>query len=684
MNGDGRIDLVTGNQNNHSLSVLLNTTASGASVTSFATQALEAEPGPLGLNNADFNGDGRQDLVYTRQSGKVLVSLNTTGAPTGDAPSFAAQQAFATGSAQAAVATADLNGDGRPDLLIANHEDDTASVLLNTTAPGASTPSFAAQQAFATGSAPAAVATADLNGDGRPDLLIANHEDDTASVLLNTTAPGASTPSFAAQQAFATGSAQAAVATADLNGDGRPDLLIANHEDDTASVLLNTTAPGASTPSFAAQQAFATGSAPAAVATADLNGDGRPDLLIANHEDDTASVLLNTTAPGASTPSFAAQQAFATGSAQAAVATADLNGDGRPDLLIANHEDDTASVLLNTTAPGASTPSFAAQQAFATGGAQAAVATADLNGDGRPDLLIANHEDDTASVLLNTTAPGASTPSFAAQQAFATGSAQAAIATADLNGDGAPDAITADGSTDEISALLDTQYAVTVSPSSVTGTIHYAIPQVTLSSGQLAFGGQVLGSSAIKTVTVSNAGGANLVIESIAIGGSNAAEFAQDRRLPTDARTGLELLDRRHFRAERPGISKRRTDRDQQCSEQPGHNGPFGRRHCCHVSAFPASHAEGRGRATAGRRPAADRQCAGEICPFRPANRRSREDRLWCRGSGQRHRPDTRPRPLGQRLPAGANRRWQLACAASAHRVRRPGLTDLPKCSLRW
>ena len=92
------------------------------------------------------------------------------------------------------MAAADVNGDGKPDLIVTNYYSNTVSVLLNTTAPGATTASFAAQTTFATGIHPRSVAVADVNGDGKPDLIVANVGSNTVSVLLNTTAPGRPTP----------------------------------------------------------------------------------------------------------------------------------------------------------------------------------------------------------------------------------------------------------------------------------------------------------------------------------------------------------------------------------------------------------------------------------------------------------------------------------------------------------
>jgi hypothetical protein len=355
---------------------------------------------------------------------------------------FTPQQTFAAGASEGMVA-ADFNGDGRPDLAVTNVNTGTVSVLLNTTPAGSTTPSYATQQTFTVVGLPLSLAVGDFNGDGRPDLVVTNSNGKTVSVLLNTTPAGAATPTFAPQQTFAVGTQAIGVVVADFNGDGRPDLAVTNSVDNTVSVLLNTTPAGAGTPTFAPQQTFAVGNSPFGVTAADFNGDGRPDLVVTNNglsgTPGTVSVLLNTTPPGSSTVSFAPQQTFAVGNFPQTVAAADVNGDGRPDLAVANFDDGTVSVLLNTTAAGAGTPTFAPQQTFAVGSHPFGVATADLDGDGRPDLAVANNEDRTVSVLLTTTAAGATTPAFAPQQTFAVGTGPGGVAAADFNGDGRPD-----------------------------------------------------------------------------------------------------------------------------------------------------------------------------------------------------------------------------------------------------
>jgi hypothetical protein len=370
--------------------------------------------------------------------------------------SFAPQQTFAVGANPVSVAVADLNGDGRPDVVVANSGSNTVAVLLDATAPKAGVPGFAAQADFATGGTPFSVAVADFNGDGKPDLAVANFADNTVSVLLNTTPQGASVPSFAPQKTFAVGTNPQALAVGDFNQDGKPDLVVANLKSGNDSVLLNTTPAGAATPAFAAQQTFAVGNNPIFVAVGDFNGDGKPDLAVSNFTDKTVSVLLDTTAAMSTTAAFTAQQTFAVGTGPLGAAIGDFNGDNKPDLVVADSKDTTVSVLLDTTTTGALTPTFAAQQTFAVGGNPQGLAVGDFDGDGKPDLAVGNFTDKTLSVLLDTTANGASTPTFATQQTFATGTNPVAVAVGDFNGDGQQHLVVADNGDKTVSVLLNT------------------------------------------------------------------------------------------------------------------------------------------------------------------------------------------------------------------------------------
>jgi hypothetical protein len=282
----------------------------------------------------------------------------------------------------------------------------TAVLLVVLAPPASAAVSFAPHADLAAHTNPHSVAVGDLNGDGKPDLAVANYNSDDVSVLLNTAAVGAAAPAFATKVDFAAGTNPVSVAIGDLNGDGKPDLATANQSSNDVSVLLNTTVAGAAAPSCATHADFAAGTTPASVAVGDLNGDGKPDLAVANQGSDV-SVLLNTTAAGAAAPTFATHADFAAGSLPQSVAIGDLNGDGKPDLATANYDSNDVSVLLNTTA-GVATPTFATHADFAAHTGPASVAVGDLNGDGKPDLATANYDSNDVSVLLNTTAAGRS------------------------------------------------------------------------------------------------------------------------------------------------------------------------------------------------------------------------------------------------------------------------------------
>src|SRR3989441_5867008 len=150
---------------------------------------------------------------------------------------------------------------------------------------------FAPAATFGVGTHPQSVAVGDFNGDGKPDLAVANAGSDTVSVLL-----GNGDGTFQAARTVAAGSSPISVAVADFNGDGKPDLAVANYGSNTVSVLL-----GNGDGTFQTAQNFGASGSPAFVAVGDFNSDGMQDLALPNYGSTTVSVRINTTASQAVT-----------------------------------------------------------------------------------------------------------------------------------------------------------------------------------------------------------------------------------------------------------------------------------------------------------------------------------------------------------------------------------------------
>ncbi len=367
---------------------------------------------------------------------------------------FFAKTDFTTGGNPRVAAIGDINSDGRPDIVTANYGSNTISVLLSTTPP-TSIPSFSSKVDFATGPHPASVAVADLNGDGKPDIVVVSVDDSTVSVFVNTTSQGASTPSFVKNN-FHTGAAPVSVVVADINGDGKPDIITSNFTANTVSVLLNSTPTSATTATFSKKD-FNTDNGPYFVTIGDVNGDGKPDIITANNNkvDSTVSVLINTTATGVSTPSFSAKTDIRVSIKPISVALSDLSGSGKPDILVVGNADTTLAILLNTTSPNSFVPEFSTGPSFTIGGNSFYVTSGDLNNDGKPDVVIANIFASTISVFMNTTLSNNSAITFSPRLDFKTGTNPAAVVIADINNDGKPDLITANYMGGSVSVLYD-------------------------------------------------------------------------------------------------------------------------------------------------------------------------------------------------------------------------------------
>ena len=356
--------------------------------------------GDFSVAVGDVNGDGKPDLVVTDSCACDLGVAVLLG--NGDG-TFQTAVAYNSGGAFAdSIAIADVNDDGIPDLVVANECGNFSNNTCSGTAEsgvgvllGNGDGTFRAPLTFLSGGTfLQSVVVADVDGDGRPDLLAVNScafvnaakcsgtlRNGTVGVLLNT---GFGT--FRLANAFDSGGlVPTSIAVGDLNGNGTLDLVVANSSSRTVSVLL-----GNGSGFFGKAMTYPAGGFPVSVAAADVNGDGKLDLVVANG---SVGVLL-----GNGDATFRPIVTYDSGGSSAsAVAVGDVNGDGKADLIVANSGSGTIGVLL-----GNGDGTFQKALSYSSGGASPySVAVADVNRDAKPDILIANSGSGSVGVLLN-------------------------------------------------------------------------------------------------------------------------------------------------------------------------------------------------------------------------------------------------------------------------------------------
>jgi hypothetical protein len=292
-------------------------------------------------------------------------------------PAFLAPIDYAAGSTPYGVVTADFNGDGKLDLATANYNSNDVSTLL-----GNGDGTFQAARNYATGAYPGCIAAGDFNRDGKLDLVTADgyYGDGELRVLL-----GNGDGSFQwVGSSLSGGYTPQGLAVGDFNADGNLDVAVstflsnwAGDNDYGAVVVLLGDGNGffAGSDYLPISGSFTSSSVASSVVTADFNGDGYADLAWAARQwptpEGAVEVFLSY---GNGTFWAAPSLAFAGG--PWTVAVADLNGDGKPDLVT-----DSTSVLL-----GNGNGTFQVAQNYAGGGL-----VGDFNGDGSLDLAVGNN-----------------------------------------------------------------------------------------------------------------------------------------------------------------------------------------------------------------------------------------------------------------------------------------------------
>ncbi|HZP47697.1 MAG TPA: FG-GAP-like repeat-containing protein [Vicinamibacterales bacterium] len=411
LNRDGWPDVATANTVRNSVVVLLNHAGT-------LTKSLEVPVGrgPFDITSGDFNGDGKPDLAVTNADANSVTLLVGDGSG-----GFSAQATIPFGpsvSSPRGIRAADVNGDGRLDLVVTGYSSNSVMTLIGDGAGGFSIgPSF-------TGYAPQpqGAAVADFNHDGRPDLAVAYDSGGGLAIMYG----NGTANLFAAPKAVGGPQSLNVVAAADFNGDGWMDVAAASTRNGIVSVFL-----GSST-GLAFSGSYSVGSSPRGIAVADVNDDGALDIVTANYGAGTVSVVIgNKARPGL----FTGEVQFAAGPGSRAVAIADMNHDARIDIVAADQNAAAATVLVNEMAAAPAAFAFRATTIgtdSGTAGGSNHVEVADFNRDGKPDLATLGANLDVLVYL-----GGGGTVSLQPNPPYGVGRWNVV----DANADGAPDIV---------------------------------------------------------------------------------------------------------------------------------------------------------------------------------------------------------------------------------------------------
>jgi hypothetical protein len=500
LNGDGHPEIVSANCSDNNLTIYVNDGtgkfAPGVYYNAAVANSASNVPylGPQALAIADVNGDGHGDIVATNYfagdvtvllgNGDGTVNVPTFGYTTGGFPSppavigdfngdglldilvpdgvysFSYMKGYGDGTFRAALdfyapvtdnleafgldlATGDFNGDGFPDVVVGNCCDATVGITVflsnsdGTLQPGVN---------YGTGGNWNYVTVADFNKDGKLDIAALDIA--TGQIQIYT---GDGTGAFTAGPTALTGDTSSLTLTSgDFNGDGYADIAVANNASHTVGVFLNDKHGSLLAP---ANQAL-TG-APAEVLTADVNGDGKLDLLALQAACGCVAVMLGN-GDGTFTPDTVASDACIASFASH-VAVGDLNNDGKPDLVITI--DDFTNGHGIQVALGNGDGTFAAASAvfpttlqsnFFFAPSPTYVKLADLDGDGNLDAVYSNSNYSTVGVMY-----GNGTGTFFDPVEYPTADGSRGLALADVNSDGAVDVVTANYYTAGAAVLLN-------------------------------------------------------------------------------------------------------------------------------------------------------------------------------------------------------------------------------------
>lgn len=339
-NVDGKTDVVTANDNaspiSSTISILTNTGTPGTIAFTMNTMSISARS--LHVRCGDLNGDGKPDLVISEGGigDRIFVLQNTSGAGI----SFGAPLIInVSGTKTKQLQIADVDMDGKPEIIVTNQGGNKISILRNQSA-GPISFNTTPVQITATGAVSTdGLTVEDLNGDHKPDIIASQFLTAASNLYVsqNNSTPG--NISFSATSVINLNGSIVNLKVGDLDGDSKPDLAVTQLLVNGVSVLLNTTS--GSTIAFGAPKTFLTDARPWGIDFGDLDGDGNPDIVVASIFQKSITVLNNISTPG---NSDFQPHIIPTTFINRHVNIGDLDGDGKPDIAFTSIDDNNNGI----------------------------------------------------------------------------------------------------------------------------------------------------------------------------------------------------------------------------------------------------------------------------------------------------------------------------------------------------
>jgi FG-GAP-like repeat len=361
----------------------------------------------------------------------------------GATPSPTNSLRLAVGEAPESVELADLNGDGKTDIVVANFASSNVTILLGDGRGG-----FKPAQGspFSAGNMPNDIGIGDFNRDGKPDLAFPNHETQHVTIL-DGDGRGGFKPAQASPLTTKSKPHPHGIAVADFNGDQNPDIAVESWETNQVEILFGNGHGGFSTPG----PLVSVGRMPyQRLRAGDFNKDGAADIVTTNFEGKSLTILLSDGKGGFKESNGSP---FLAGEAPFGVAVGDLNKDGNPDLAVVNYsgsaqdsKNDGLTVLFGDGRGGFK---IMTGSPLTTGRAPTRVAIGDMTGDGIPDIVVSNFQSQNLTIL-----PGNSQGNFGQASNISVGREPKGIALGDLNGDGKADIVVANSKDNDITLIL--------------------------------------------------------------------------------------------------------------------------------------------------------------------------------------------------------------------------------------